>query len=81
MPQFIYDIIVWINIISFALAFIDKCAAGSLTTLLWAVALPFGGGGAFLGCLLFRHHTQSGDCWALGFLTLVQLGILSLFER
>lgn len=80
MPQFIYDIIVWINIAAFVVAFVDKIACGLLTPVLWLVALPGGALGAAAGCFVFNHHTASGEGCALGGLAGIQFLILIFIE-
>jgi len=80
IPQFIYDILVWINIVAFVIALIDKIAAGRLSGLFWISALCFGGAGSALSCYIFRHRTRNGDFGVVIFFTVVQFGILWLLE-
>lgn len=81
MPQFIYDVIVWINVIAFVITLVDKIACGRLSGLFWLSAICFGGGGCAIGCWLFRHRTANGDLPAVIFFTAVQFGILWLLEK
>lgn len=81
MPQLIYDIYAWINVIAFVIAFIDKIACGYLSGLFWLATMCFGGLGSTVGCFLFRHRTANGDLGVAVFFTLVQFGILWLLEK
>ena len=81
MAQIVYDVIVWINVISFAVAFIDKIACGALSGLFWLSTMCFGAGGSAAGCLMFHHRTRNGDFGAVVFFGLIQFGILYLLER
>ncbi len=81
MPQIVYDVIVWINIIAFVFVGIDKAARGRFTTLFWLVTLFFGSAGSAIGCHVFHHRTLNGDAGAAKFLILIHFGILYLLER
>lgn len=81
MPQIIYDILVWINIIAFIIAMVDKWFEGRLSTLFWLSAMGFGGCGSTIGCYFFHHRTKNGDVSVTIFLTVVQFFILWLLER
>ena len=81
MAQIVYDVIVWLNVIAFAVAFVDKIACGALSGLFWTSTMCFGAGGSAAGCLLFHHRTRNGDFGAVVFFGVVQVLILCLLER
>ena len=81
MPDIIYDIYVWINVVSFGLTILDKIFCGGLEILFWLGTMCFGGMGSTVGCLLAHHRTRNGDLAAVIFFFALQFGILYVLER